>query len=58
MRNWDEGEERGDGGCSVDAERADAAAVAARLAIPLHEADFVRQYWTHVFADFVDQARS
>lgn len=58
MRNWDEAEERGDARCSVEADRADAAAVAAHLAIPLHEADFVRQYWTHVFSDFVDQARS
>ena len=24
------------------------------LRIPLHEADFVAQYWTRVFADFVD----
>ena len=24
------------------------------LRIPLHEADFVAQYWTRVFAEFVD----
>ena len=58
MRNWDEAEERGNASCSVEADRADAAAVAAHLAVPLHEADFVRQYWTHVFSEFVDQART
>jgi tRNA-specific 2-thiouridylase len=55
MRNWDEAEERGNRNCSVERDRADAAAVCRRLGIPLHEADFVSQYWQRVFAGFVGQ---
>ena len=52
MRNWDDAEETG-GDCSFKADRRDARAVAAALDVPLREVDFVREYWHHVFAPFV-----
>mmetsp|Transcript_19037 Transcript_19037/g.61081 ORF Transcript_19037/g.61081 Transcript_19037/m.61081 type:complete len:176 (+) Transcript_19037:683-1210(+) len=55
MRNWDEAEEHGDGTCTASQDLADARAVCRHLRIPLHEVDFVRRYWTHVFEDFVGQ---
>ncbi len=57
MRNWDESEEKGDSACSADADWTDAQRVARHLGIPIHEANFVRQYWTQVFSDFVAQVR-
>lgn len=50
MQNWDEREEVGNDNCSVERDRADAAAAARQLGIPLHHADFVAQYWTSVRA--------
>lgn len=58
MRNWDEAEERGDSACSADADWTDAQRVASHLDIPIHKADFVRQYWTQVFSEFVTQVTS
>lgn len=58
MRNWDEAEERGDSACSADADWTDAQRVAAHLGIPIHQADFVRQYWTQVFSEFVAQVQN
>lgn len=55
MRNWDESEERGESACSAEADWTDAQHVASHLSIPIHEADFVRQYWTQVFSEFVAQ---
>ena len=55
MRNWDESEERGESACSAEADWTAAQIVASHLRIPIHEADFVRQYWTQVFSDFVAQ---
>ena len=55
MRNWDGAEEGGDAACSAEADRADARRVCDALNIPLHEADFVREYWTRVFDDFLAQ---
>lgn len=57
MRNWDETEEKGNDNCSVEADYAQAQSVCRHIGIPLHEADFVRQYWTHVFSDFIAQVR-
>ena len=58
MRNWDEAEERGDSACSAEADWTDAQRVAAHLGIPIHHADFVRQYWTQVFSEFVAQVQN
>ncbi|BDA42167.1 tRNA-specific 2-thiouridylase MnmA [Coccomyxa sp. Obi] len=55
MRNWDESEERGESACSAEADWNAAQTVANHLSIPIHEADFVRQYWTQVFSEFVSQ---
>lgn len=55
MRNWDESEERGESACSAEADWTDAQRVASHLSIPIHEADFVRHYWTQVFSEFVAQ---
>ena len=53
MRNWDESEETGNQNCSVEEDHRDAKRVCKHLSIPLHEADFVDQYWTKVFGHFV-----
>jgi len=55
MRNWDAREEGGDVACPGDKDLADAQQVADTLGIPLHEIDFVAEYWTRVFEAFVDQ---
>ena len=39
----------------VWADAQDAQSVCRHLGIPLHEADFVAQYWTEVFQDFIAQ---
>lgn len=53
MRNWDEAEETGNRNCSIERDLKDAAAVCRQLGIPLHEADFVSQYWNQVFTSFL-----
>ena len=56
MRNWDEAEEIGsDRNCSIQKDLEDATAVCHRLNIPLHEADFVSQYWNDVFTNFLSE---
>ena len=55
MRNWDEAEEQGNQNCSVEADFQDARRICDQLAIPLHAVNFVRDYWTQVFSDFVAQ---
>ena len=55
MRTWDEAEEQGNGNCSVEADLRDAQRVCQELHIPLHEADFVNEYWNNVFSAFVSQ---
>ena len=51
MRSWDADEEGG--ACDGGREREAAAAVAAALGLRLHDADFVRRYWTDVFGDML-----
>lgn len=55
MRNWDEAEELGNQGCNVEADFKDAQRVCKHIGIPLHEADFVNEYWNQVFAPFLDK---
>lgn len=55
MRNWDEAEETGNRNCSIERDLKDASAVCRQLNIPLHEADFVSQYWNHVFSHFLSE---
>ncbi len=55
MRNWDESEETGNLNCSVEEDHRDAKRVCDHLGIPLHEADFIDQYWNRVFSHFVAQ---
>ena len=55
MCNWDESEEKGNNSCTVEADFAQAQSVCRHIGIPLQEVDFVRQYWTQVFADFLAQ---
>lgn len=54
MRNWDESEERDNQGCSVERDLRDASLVCKQLDIPFHEANFVSEYWTEVFTDFLN----
>lgn len=55
MRNWAESEETGNQNCSVEEDHRDAKRVCDHLGLPLHEADFVDQYWNRVFSHFVAQ---
>ena len=51
-RNWDESEESG-AACGYEKDLRDAQSVARTLGIPLHEVDFVREYWHDVFEGFL-----
>ena len=51
-RNWDESEESG-AACGYERDLRDAQSVARTLCIPLHEVDFVREYWQDVFEGFL-----
>lgn len=55
MRNWDETEELANSNCSIEHDFQDARRVCRQLDIPLQEADFVTQYWQHVFQPFLDK---
>lgn len=55
MRNWDESEEKGNQNCSVEQDLRDAQHICKHLDIPLHEADFIDQYWNRVFSHCVTQ---
>ena len=55
MRNWDESEEKGNQNCSVEQDLRDAQHICKHLDIPLHQADFIDQYWNRVFSHFVSQ---
>ncbi|XP_074646045.1 mitochondrial tRNA-specific 2-thiouridylase 1-like [Tubulanus polymorphus] len=48
MRNWDGRDEFGV--CSVDKDLEDAEYVCKKLDIPLHEVNFVKEYWNDVFS--------
>lgn len=54
MKNWDEAEERGSE-CSAREDRRMAHKVCQQLQIPLHEVDFVSQYWQRVFMPFTTE---
>jgi tRNA U34 2-thiouridine synthase MnmA/TrmU len=59
MRNWDSAEEAGAGlgpgqPCPADADYASAKAAAAVLGLPLHLANFEKEYWASVFAPTLD----
>ena len=51
MKNWEED----DGGeyCTAKQDLQDAQAVADRLNIPLHQANFAAEYWDNVFDHFL-----
>jgi len=51
MKNWDEDD--GTEFCTAKQDYTDAKAVADRLQIPLHQANFAAQYWDEVFSDFL-----
>lgn len=51
MKNWDEDD--GTEYCTAKADLADARAVADRLGIKLHTANFAAEYWDHVFEYFL-----
>ena len=47
MKNWDIRDEQGI--CALDVEREDAQLVCDHLRIPLHDVNFVKEYWNDVF---------
>jgi tRNA-specific 2-thiouridylase len=51
MKNWDEDD--GTEYCTAKADFADAQAVADKLDIPLHGANFAAEYWDNVFEHFL-----
>ena len=56
MKNWDEDD--GTEYCTAKADFADAQAVAKKLDIPLHGANFAAEYWDNVFEHFLEEYRS
>jgi tRNA-specific 2-thiouridylase len=56
MKNWDEDD--GTEYCTAQADYADAQAVADKLDIPLHAANFAAEYWDNVFEHFLSEYRA
>lgn len=56
MKNWEEDD--GTEYCTAAADLADAEAVAERLEIPLHRANFAAEYWQDVFDHFLREYRA
>ncbi|XP_064633032.1 mitochondrial tRNA-specific 2-thiouridylase 1-like [Lineus longissimus] len=52
MRNWDTKDEFGE--CRADKDLEDAKLVCSHLHIPLHEVNFVKEYWNEVFTPFLE----
>lgn len=51
MKNWEEDDL--EGGCSAEADAADARAVAELIGIPFHARNFAAEYWESVFEEFL-----
>lgn len=56
MKNWDEDDDTDY--CTARADFADAEAVARRLGIKLHSANFAAEYWDQVFEEFLEDYRA
>jgi tRNA-uridine 2-sulfurtransferase len=56
MKNWDEDD--GTEYCTAKVDFADAQAVADKLDIPLHGANFAAEYWDHVFEHFLAEYKA
>ncbi len=56
MKNWDEDD--GTEYCTAKADFADAQAVADKLGIALHGANFAAEYWDHVFEHFLAEYKA
>lgn len=56
MKNWEEDD--GTEYCTAKEDLADAQAVADRLGIKLHEANFAAEYWDNVFEHFLEEYRA
>ena len=56
MKNWDEDD--GTEYCTAEADLADAEAVADKLGIRLHRANFAAEYWDDVFETFLQEYRA
>lgn len=55
MQNWNEAD---DNGCRAEDDRRDALAVAGRMGIPFHTANFAADYWRDVFEHFLAEYRA
>eukprot|EP01133_Synstelium_polycarpum_P019513 gene19513-23376_t len=56
IKSWDEKDELGY--CSGERDYQDAIQIAKRLDLPLHHADFVKEYWNRVFEGFLADYRA
>ncbi|NRB39266.1 MAG: tRNA 2-thiouridine(34) synthase MnmA [Pseudomonadales bacterium] len=56
MKNWDEDD--GSDYCTAIEDLADAQAVADKLKIPLHTANFAAEYWDNVFEHFLEEYKA
>ena len=56
MKNWEEDD--GTEYCTAKEDFADAQAVADKLGIPLHSANFAAEYWDNVFEHFLQEYRA
>jgi tRNA-specific 2-thiouridylase len=56
MKNWDE--TNPDGSCTADLDYQDVVKVCESLDIPYYSVNFVKEYWDHVFQEFLSDYRS
>jgi tRNA-specific 2-thiouridylase len=56
MKNWDEDDD--EGYCPAEEDLADARAIADHLDIELHTVSFSGEYWSRVFAHFLDECKA
>jgi tRNA-uridine 2-sulfurtransferase len=55
MKNWEEKDEQGQ--CRSAKELEDVARVCDQIQIPFYAVNFVKEYWEHVFAHFLDELK-
>ncbi|XP_066143682.1 mitochondrial tRNA-specific 2-thiouridylase 1 [Euwallacea fornicatus] len=56
MRNWDIADEKGN--CRADEDLKDASYICDKLNIPLHQVNFVKEYWNEVFSHLLKDYES
>src|SRR6476620_4220015 len=56
MKNWDEKDENG--ACQATQDFEDVARVCEKIDIPYYSVEFIKEYWEHVFVQFLESYRA